>query len=156
MVSIMRCELCGKELPLVRAEIEGSTLSVCQQCCRFGKIVGKVSSPSGKSPTLSGMPGKIESRPEPVLSLIPDYGVLIKKKREAMGLTQEEFAKKINEKESLLHKIETNNFEMSIPLAEKLERFLHITLIQQAEDTHESIAPRKREGFTLGDFIKVK
>ena len=74
-----------------------------------------------------------------------------------MGLKQEDFANKINEKVSLIHHIETGRHEPSIELTRKLERFLRIKLIVEHEETHDTAKKEGRpESFTLGDFIKIK
>jgi len=93
---------------------------------------------------------------EIVLTIVSDYGEIIKRKREQLGIDQEEFAKKINEKKALIHKIEINQFEPPIDLARKIEKFLHITLIEQQELKMDKLSKSKSEGFTIGDFVKLK
>ena len=41
-----------------------------------------------------------------------------------MSMTQKQFAKYINLKESMLHKIETGSFEPPLDMAKKLEKIL--------------------------------
>ena len=93
---------------------------------------------------------------EKISLLVDDYPQIIKKSRESIGLTQKDFANKINEKESVIHKIETGTLEPSLELAKKLEKFLKIKLIEEHEESHEKFKKSKEEGFTLGDFIHVK
>ena len=38
----MQCDMCGSEKNLVRAEIEGSEMVVCEECARFGNTLGPV------------------------------------------------------------------------------------------------------------------
>ena len=87
--------------------------------------------------------------------LAENYPELIKKKRESLNLSQKDFAIKINEKESIIHKIETGAFEPSLALAKKLEKMLNIKLIEEHEEKHEKFKRNKIEGFNLGDFIKI-
>ncbi len=103
----MRCDMCGKETDLVIALIENTELNVCENCSKFGKVKRKVhiSTPIQKSK-------KIEKEPEEVTKrIIKGYGNLIKDAREKLNLKQEEFAKKINEKVSLIHNIESKHHE---------------------------------------------
>jgi len=69
-------------------------------------------------------------------------------------MTQKEFAKKISEKESTVHQIESGNSEPTIALAKKLQKFLKIRLIESYEESNQSVKQENTEGFTLGDFIK--
>ncbi len=52
--------------------------------------------------------------------------------------------------------MESGKFEPSIKLARKIEKFLNIKLIEQHEEQHAGIKGESGEGFTIGDFIKVK
>lgn len=88
--------------------------------------------------------------------IVDNYASLVKEKREFMGLTQKDFAAKINEKESLVHKIEVGAFEPSLSLAKKLEKMLGIKLVEEHSEKLLAIKKRKDDGFTLGDFIKIK
>jgi len=73
-----------------------------------------------------------------------------------LRLKQEEFAKKLNEKESLIQKIESGHFEPSIGLAKKIGRFLKIKLVEEYEEVHEKQVRSKTGSFTIGDIIKIK
>jgi putative transcription factor len=150
--------MCGSEENLFKAEIEGTELNVCENCGKFGKILGPIEEkiiPTKKGKGIE----KLDTGPdrEVLLVITEDYAELIKKKRESLGLKQKDFAKKINEKESVIHKIETGSLEPSLHLARKIERFLKIKLVEQhEEEIKERSRQTKSEGFTLGDFISVK
>jgi putative transcription factor len=88
--------------------------------------------------------------------LVEDHASIIKKGRESMGLSQKDFAGRISEKESTIHKIETGALEPSFQLAKKLEKILGAKLIEEFRESRNSFKRKKEEGFTLGDFIKVK
>lgn len=150
----MNCDMCGKESNLFRTDVEGSTLNLCNECSKFGKVISAVRVQVQEKKKES----KIESvkDEEFVLAITSNYGELIKSKREKLGIKQEDFAKKINEKASLIHKIEINQFEPPISLARKIEKFLHVNLIEQQELKAGKLDKAKSEGFTIGDFIKVK
>ena len=148
------CELCGQEKELVQAEIEGIGMFVCRNCARFGQVK---ESPEVQVKAVKKIIKKStysEPHLEVTETIAPDYAQKIRKAREKIGLTQEEFAKKINEKESLLHKMETNSFEPSLPLARKLEKLLGIKLIEKIEEKKLILPKGSSEGLTIGDLIK--
>ena len=148
-----RCDLCGKEKDLVIALIENTELNVCKNCSKFGKVKRKANifTPIQKSK-------KIEKEPEEEVTerIIKGYGKLIKDAREKLNLKQEEFAKKINEKVSLIHNIESEHHELSIKLAQKIEKFLKIKLIEETKLENPEFKTTKSERFTIGDIIKPK
>lgn len=154
----MNCDMCGKETMLFKTDVEGSILSLCKECSRFGKVVSVIreEKKENKIKYISQSKAEEPKEEEAVLTIVSDYGGIIKRKREQLGLNQEDFAKKINEKQALIHKIEINQFEPSISLARKIENFLNIKLIEQQELKMDRLGKTKSEGFTIGDFIKVK
>ncbi len=154
MITI-NCDLCGKvEERLNRTLIEGVELSVCPACSKFGKVIAPVKRYTPKEQ--HRMAEKSESREEKIELLVEGYAEIIKKKREAVGLTQKDFALRINEKESTVHNIETGTLEPALSLAKKLEKILGVRLVEEHLEKHESFKKSKEVGFTLGDFIKAK
>lgn len=150
--------MCGREAQLVKARIEGTELEVCQECTKFGEVIEK---PDIKTKTIPiGRPSRpIPKRKEIIQVILPDYAQKIRQAREKMGLKQEEFAKKLNEKASIMQKIESGQFKPSIDMARKLERRLGIRLVDQYDEGGEipiASPKRKEEGFTMADFIKDK
>jgi len=147
----MNCDLCGKtEERLLKALVEGVELNVCPACGKFGKVIGHVK---------KEIPKAVHKRAEPeekIELLVEDYASIIKNKRESMGLNQKEFALRINEKESIVHKIETGSFTPPVSLAKKLEKILGVKITEQHEERHGLAKEKRVEGFTLGDFIKIK
>ena len=145
---------------LVRAQIEGVELDVCSACSKFGKIIANVHRPSPKEQhnkfkMQTNMPQK--QKEEQIDLIVENYFELIKSKRESLGMSQKDFAVKINEKESTVHNIETGHFEPPMSLARKLEKALGVKLVEQHEEKHLAVEKiKKGEGFTLGDFISVK
>lgn len=154
----INCDLCGKvDEMLSRALIEGVELTVCSACSKFGKVLAPVIryNPKEQHKMLERKNNARENE-EKVKLLVEGYAGIIKKKRESIGMTQKDFAARINEKESMIHKIETSSLEPDLNLAKKLERELGIKIIEEYEEKHEVLKGKKAEGFTLGDFIKVK
>jgi len=151
----MRCDMCGREDRLFKTDVEGSILNLCNGCSKFGKVMSVVREEK-KEIRKKAVKKEQTKKEEPVWGVVLDYGDRIKKKREELGLKQEDFAKKLNEKVSLIHKIEINHFEPPIELARKIQKFLHINLIEQ-QDLEPGEASKTKSGhFTIGDFIKVK
>ncbi|MEM1574836.1 MAG: multiprotein-bridging factor 1 family protein [Nitrososphaerota archaeon] len=72
------------------------------------------------------------------LELIENYGEIIRNARIKMGLSQEELAKQISEKLTIIKKIEQGAFKPPIELARKLEKFLKIKIIEKVETFHPS------------------
>lgn len=151
----INCDLCGKRVESpAKALIEGVQLDVCNDCAKFGKVVQQPKRLDAKAQIRQmQQSAKKEEKTE---LLVENYAEIIKKKRESMGLTQRDFANKINEKEAIIHKIETGSFTPPLSLAKKLERLLGVKLIEEYEEKRSSFGAKKSEEFTLGDFIKIK
>jgi uncharacterized protein (TIGR00270 family) len=151
----MQCDICGSKDATLKALIEGTEMSVCQGCAAYGKVVSKaVSKPLMKSHV--EVVQKHVERGEIVQMLVSDYSNIVKSKREKMGINQEDAAKKLSIKESLLHKIETGAFEPNIELARKLEKFYSVHLVEEVKEESVHGVGKKEEEFTIGDFIKIK
>ena len=147
----MGCDLCGKEGTLFNAIVEGSRLTVCEKCGSYGKILKKI------MPAAAIMPKKaVVEKKEIVEHVVHDFSSKIKKARATLGMTQEEFAKKIAEKESILHKMESGSFEPSIPLARKIGKLLKLKLVETVEEEPVKITKGKSTGLTIGDMLKFK
>lgn len=144
LIQFMNCELCGKQDSLFKAIIEGTSMQVCKNCGRFGKILAMPVVQQKK---------KVVQKQEPLLDIVDDFAQKFREAREKSGLTQKEFAMKINEKESLLAKLETGAIKPAIPLAQKLEKLLRIKLVEeQVEGTIKK--HKKSDVLTIGDIIK--
>lgn len=147
--------MCGKEAELYAALVEGTELSVCGNCCKFGKILRKIKIEEPKKKK-KDKPIKKPEEPVIVQAIVEDYAQMIRKAREKLCLNQKDFARKISEKESLVHNFETGKIEPSLKIALKLEKMLGIKLIEEVEETEEKTSKIKPEGFTIGDIIKSK
>src|SRR3989344_2337696 len=109
------CEICGEERDLVKAIVEGSLLDVCEECSKFGNTIVVKKIQREEKP--------IRKTTTEIINIIsPEYPKLIKESREKLGLKQKDLALKLNEKESLIHKLETGSMQPTILLARKLER----------------------------------
>lgn len=149
----MQCELCGKDTELFTAVVEGIQLRVCAGCGRFGKVLRRAPPPASLA-----KPVPVRTEPTKIERIVDEYGQRIRAAREKQGLTQEEFAKRVMVKESLVHKMETGTFEPDIELARKLERLLHIRLVEVREESETGTARKddRPAGLTIGDILKLK
>ncbi|MDI6691489.1 MAG: multiprotein bridging factor aMBF1 [Candidatus Bathyarchaeota archaeon] len=165
----MRCEVCGAKIfgKPFKVIIEGAKLTVCSQCSKHGTIIWE-EEPKPKSATtktkIVSPPPKIKSKKTPETAvetsfeLVENFHIKIRQAREKLGLSHEELGKKINEKVSLLKKIETRKMTPDNKLATKLEHVLKVKLL--APPSEEKTLPTKipqpisRE-LTLGDIIQL-
>lgn len=148
----MPCELCGKADAPVFAEVEGVGLEVCANCAKFGTIKKRPTT------TLTTSPKTIVSRPAEIeYTIIPNYASLLRTLREKKELSQQDFAKFIQERESVVAKWESGSLKPSIDTARKLEKQLGIKLVEVEEAaTVKPERPGKSEDLTLGDMVKVR
>ena len=150
----MDCDMCGKAEAAVRALIEGSTMAVCESCGRYGKILTTLQT---QQPGRKTAPAAAASVPaEESEFVVANIGQLLKQKREALGLTQDEFARKIAVKESVLHKMEVGGAAPSIREAMKIGRLLGLRLVEHISTIESGIPAAKSDQLTLGDLIKIK
>ncbi len=147
------CEMCGREASLVSADVEGVELKVCPVCTRYGTTNKNQGGSSGRSHS-SGH--KQQNKEEVEWKIVDNFSALIKSAREEKDMTQEDFAKFINERESILSKWEQGTLKPRIFVARRLGQTLGMNLV--TKDTSEKVELTKEKSsaneFTLGDFIK--
>lgn len=89
--------------------------------------------------------------------IVQDYDQRIRNAREAIDLTQEELANQLNEKTSLIRKLEHGDVLPSDSIQTKLERKLDISLAESAQtDDTEWEGGSSTGSYTLGDVVKRK
>jgi uncharacterized protein (TIGR00270 family) len=142
------CELCGKEAPLITAIVEGTQMTVCQNCGKFGKVIQK--------PVGHFFQKLVVSTPETAEVVVSDYAQIIHQAREKSGMTMKEFAMTLNEKESIIHKIENSQFVPPIGMARKFEKLLHIKLVEIEKEEKNESAGKSSGSLTIGDIINLK
>lgn len=164
----LRCEVCGCRIggKPFNVIIEGARLTVCGECAKHGKICYDEPKPklTFAKPKARPVMLRVQPKPKPPsvdtsLELIEDYGVKIRKAREQLGLSHEELGKRINEKVSLLRKIETGKMTPDDRLAAALEHALKIKLIVLAKEVKviEAKIPKKpNRELTFGDLIQLR
>ncbi len=148
------CEMCGKETEdLFKARIEGTEMAVCRPCTKYGKVFASLKKTDEKAKKFSIEPPKEEKSEE---TIVENFSQLIRKARENSQLTQEDFAKKINEKLSVLQKMEAGLFLPGIDNAKKLEKMLGLKLVAFSENKAVPQEKAKSGELTLGDVIKIR
>ncbi len=161
----MDCEMCGREQAAVRASVEGTVLSVCEGCGRYGKVVARIAAPIAvkKEAAKQAAAANAAAGREEGEAVVANFGQLIKQKREELGKKQEDgfmkledFARLISVKESVLHKMETGQFKPSIEEARRVGKILVLKLVERVEDIESVVPPAKKDELTLGDLIKIK
>jgi putative transcription factor len=85
-----------------------------------------------------------------------DYDERIRSAREGRGLSQEDLAKELNEKASLIRKLERGDMLPSDEVQKKLERELDISLSEGAGDEDAEWSSGSSTTTTLGDVVKRK
>lgn len=161
----MICELCGKNVTFCKkVTIEGVQLDCCTECAKFGmeskKAVEKEPAPK---PIITQRLETREKRgkPKDVLTgvekeeLVEDFGKLIRDARSKRGLSQKDLAMKINEKLTVLGKIEVGQMRPDDRMVGKLEKELGIKLREKVVETQVAKG-MGTSALTLADLIKMQ
>lgn len=172
------CEMCGKNGSLFRTKVEGSELLLCNNCSGYGNKLG------GRPNSIKFLKNFSDSNDKIVrasnkyihnqdLELVSDFCQKIQRSRSKRNMTQEQFANLLKERVSVIQKWESGQLKPRIEIAKKLERSLNLTLIRKIgsennsensndtkEDQNDSFVSKNikkgADGFTLGDFVKVR
>ena len=152
----MRCDLCGSDGygSLFNASVESSLMTICKKCLKFGKLVER--NKNFNVNEVINKPKKIAD--EKINLFVKNHNLIIKQCREKMNLSQEELAQKLNEKASLLHKIEGGSITPNEYLTKKLEQFFKIKLTEDLDLKEEAKIGLnfKNSALTIGDLLKLK
>ncbi len=145
------CQLCGQNSDeLKKTNVEGAVLKVCNDCTDMGKVIekSKVKKKKKRRRTRTRRKDQV---------LASNYGEKVKSARESRKLSISELADKLNEKNSLIKKVERGELKPDKTLASKLSNALEITLYVNPEvsdyDTPSKGDTRKA---TLGDVAELK
>jgi len=163
----LRCEVCGCRIngKPFNVLIEGARLTVCSECARHGKICYDQPKPKPvlSTPRATPVTFKVRTKPQPPpvdtsFELVEDFGTKVRKAREKLGFSHEELGKKINEKVSLLRKIETGKMTPDDKLTATLEHALKVKLIMSAKEEkvpQSKVSKKSGRELTLGDLIQL-
>ncbi|MDF9747124.1 multiprotein bridging factor aMBF1 [Natrinema sp. S1CR25-10] len=175
--------MCGAETSSPNTiKVEGAKLDVCSNCTDFGTEVKDTSSSSGStkystgssssssggggqssgsSASSSSSGGSSQRRSDmfdDMDELATDYDDRVRNARENEGLSQSDLANELNEKASLIRKIERGDTLPSDEVQSKLENFLEISLNAEGSsgDDSEWSGGSSSGSYTLGDVVKRK
>lgn len=160
------CPICGSIIwgKGQRVLLEGAKITVCHNCAQHGTKIQKppnstlIKKSYQKPQKKQGLKKDIVDN----LDIIPDYAKKIRNKRDSLGLNQDQFAQKLNEKPSLLRRIEAGKVEPTIKLAKKIEEVYNLKLLKISDEIEANLQDtkfmKKSTGASLGDiaFIKKK
>ncbi len=177
---MVQCEMCGTETGAPKTvKIEGAELEVCADCADFGTEVrteetsststkystssssssssGSGSGSSSTSSSSSSGGGRRRDMFDNMDEVVPDYDQRIRSARESRGLSQEDLAKELNEKASLIRKLEHGDMLPTDSVQSKLERELDISLTEGGDGGDAEWESSGSAGTTtLGDVVKRK
>lgn len=162
----MICELCGKNVTFCKkVTIEGVQLEVCAECAKFGIEAKKEPAKEEVAPkpiiTQRLEVREKRARPRDVLAqgekeeLAEDYGARIRNARSRKGMSQKDLAMKINERVTVLSKVESGDMRPEDKLVSKLEKELGIKLREKVAEVLAS-KPSGTRSLTLADLIKMQ
>jgi len=181
---MVQCEMCGAETSSPKkVKVEGAELDVCGDCSDFGTEVKQQSSSgetstkystgsSGGSSTSSSASGGTSTTSSTASSgggsrsrsdmfddmdeLAQDYDERIRRAREDEGLSQADLANELNEKASLIRKLERGDTLPSDDVQAELEGYLDIDLSGSGGEDTEWEGGSASGEYTLGDVVKRK
>ena len=178
-VGMVQCEMCGTETPSPKTvKVEGAELDVCDQCASFGTEVktadssststkystasdsGSSGSGSGSQSSSTSSGGGGSSRRSDMFDqmddIVQDYGDRIRSARESRGMSQADLANELNEKASLIRKLERGETLPSDGVQRELEGFLDIDLTGGDVSDTEWESDTDAGTRTLGDVVERK
>lgn len=164
------CPICGSIIwgKGQRVLIEGAKISVCLNCAQHGVKIRNTSMSTPKERSQFSVKTNSSKRKiykttiTEVIEIVPEYAKKIRNVRNSLGLNQDQFSQKLNEKPSLLRRIEAGKVEPTIKLAKKIEEVYKIKLVKKGDSIDSNVQDskymKKSTGTSLGDiaFIKKK
>jgi putative transcription factor len=167
--------MCGQNKEnLTETKISQALLNVCDSCSSLGTDVEQTetddsppTADSEKTNTQSETNGtqsstsnntqkKTQQRfDDSAAPLAPGYGKLLETARDEKDLTIKELADELNEKASLLRKIESEEKQPTATLQEKLENHLGVSLSGKDESSQESYKNKESIHTTIGDKLDL-
>jgi putative transcription factor len=114
---------------MIRAEIDGVVLDVCDDCAKLGKEVYQPRAVALQNRGISRPP-----RPESIedeREIVHDFSARIRHAREKLNLTQDEAAMKIGISHQIYKRVEAGSLKPDEATAKKIQRFYSIELYKK-------------------------
>ena len=170
MGNALNCDICGREIggQAFRIEVEGAKMLVCHVCQKLGKPYEEEHVPTyqpqrqTRNPSVPHTPTPLGKRKVELpremaqVDLVDDVAQRVRVARAKLGLSQEDLAKRVKEKLSVIQKIEIGKINPDIRLCRELEHELKIKLLVPPTETEDVPKGPPPSEVTLGDIIKIK
>ena len=156
----MLCEMCGSESAMLSSrKISGSVIQVCSSCVDLGSEPTHRESIGHRAYVAQTLQKRNMKRRYSDIEaddkvLISNYGAVVRKAREKLGIDHATLASKISEKKSIVTSVESGNMRPNEKLIKKLENFLKIRLMERVDPGPEIKSKKSGEGLTMGDLLK--
>ncbi len=162
------CQICGGAIwgKGFKVLLEGAKITVCQSCAQDGTIIQDKKKDFSQNKRTYSQPSKKQKKQYSVskkfenLEIVVDYAKIIANTRNKQGLNQDQFAQKLNEKPSLLKRIESGKVEPTFEIAKKIETMYGVKLTKEIDAIEASFSDskymKKTSGSSLGDIAIIK
>jgi putative transcription factor len=162
----LNCDICGREIvgQAFKVKVEGAKMLVCRSCQALGKPYQEEPAPQLQRPSFTGIirsPRPYEKRPAELpkeiqeLDVAENFNDLVRKRRMKLGWSQDDLARKVKEKLSVIQKIETGKITPDTQLCRRLQHELKIKLLVPRKEAPAPKIATPTE-VTLGDIVKIK
>jgi putative transcription factor len=155
------CEICGRPIEgePIPVEVDKAVLYVCRSCAaQYGKRVAQRQPQAAVQKKPAPRPKPAAPRPPPLeVELVENFGAVIRRARENLGLSREALAAMLGVKETVLRRIEAGQLQPDLALAKRLERALGVRLlVEAAEEGVAKSGGKVERGLTLGEVAEIR
>ena len=157
----MYCEICGRPIEgePIPVEVDKAVLYVCRSCAaQYGKRTTLQRPQVAAQKKSAPRPRPAAPRPPPLeVELVENFGEVIRRARENLGLSREALAAMLGVKETVLRRIEAGQLQPDLALAKRLERALGVRLlVETAEEGVAKSGGKVERGLTLGEVAEIR
>jgi putative transcription factor len=155
------CEICGRPIEgePIPVEVDKAVLYVCRSCAaQYGKRATQQQPQAAVQKKPAPRPKPAAPRPPPLeVELVENFGAVIRRARENLGLSREALAAMLGVKETVLRRIEAGQLQPDLALAKRLERALGVRLlVEAAEEGVAKSGGKVERGLTLGEVAEIR